>query len=151
MHKGDQFLAQTLGAILRSPAWRTQRSLAIITMDEDAYDHERPPQLVPTLVLGSRGVRRGYVSRVRYTHYSLLRTIESALGLGGLTRNDRYAPPLNDVFDPHARAGSVPELARARPHLRVPALSAPRRPSGHPRPRSAGLGLRWSPITSPAR
>ena len=107
VHKGDQFLAQTLGAILRSPAWRTQRSLAIITMDEDAYDHEHPPQLVPTLVLGSRGVRRGYVSRVRYTHYSLLRTIESALGLGGLTRNDRYAQPLNDVFDPRARAGSV--------------------------------------------
>ena len=53
VRQGDRFLAQTLGAILRSPAWRTQRSLAIITMDEDAYDHEHPPQLVPTVVLGS--------------------------------------------------------------------------------------------------
>src|SRR5262249_54294404 len=33
-----------------------------------------------------------------YTHYSLLRTIEGALGLGTLTRNDRYAQPVNDVF-----------------------------------------------------
>ncbi len=106
-HQGDRFLAQTLGSILRSPAWRTQRSLAIITMDEDAYDHEHPPQRVPTVVLGSSGVRRGHVSHVRYTHYSLLRTIEAALGLGTLTRNDRYAQPLNDVFDLRAHGGAL--------------------------------------------
>jgi hypothetical protein len=72
------------GAIQRSPAWRTQRSLAIITFDEDGYDHEHPAQRVATLILGSRGVRQGYVSHVRYTHYSLLRTIEAALGLDTL-------------------------------------------------------------------
>ena len=94
---GDQFLATEFGAIMRSPAWRTQRSLAIITFDEDGYDHEHPAQRVLTLMLGS-GVRQGYVSHVRYTHYSLLRTIEAALGLGTLTRNDRYAQPVNDVF-----------------------------------------------------
>ena len=82
---GDEFLAAELGAIMRSPAWRTQRSLAIITFDEDGYDHEHPAQRVLTLMLGSAGVRQGYVSHVRYTHYSLLRTIEAALGLGTLT------------------------------------------------------------------
>ena len=107
VRQGDRFLAQTLGAVLRSPAWRTQRSLAIITMDEDGYDHEHPPQLVPTVVLGSSGVRRGYVSHVRYTHYSLLRTIEATLGLGTLTGNDRYAQPLNDVFDTRAHGRNV--------------------------------------------
>ena len=56
---GDQFLASQLGAIMASPAWRTQRSLAIITFDEDAYDHEHPAQRVATLVLGSAGVRAG--------------------------------------------------------------------------------------------
>ncbi len=96
---GDSFLANTLGEILRSPAFRTQRSLVIITFDEDGYDFERPAQLVPTVVLGSTDVKQGYVSFVRYTHYSLLRTIEAALGLGTLTENDRYAQPLNDVFD----------------------------------------------------
>src|SRR5215472_9118817 len=100
---GDEFLATELGAIMRSPAWRTQRSLAIITFDEDGYDYERPAQRVLTLMLGS-DVRQGYVSHARYTHYSLLRTIEAALGLGTLTRNDRYAQPVNDVFS-HGRAG----------------------------------------------
>jgi YVTN family beta-propeller protein len=97
---GDAFLAQELGMIMSSPAWQTQRSLAIITFDEDAQDFQHPAQRVPTIILGSTGVRQGYVSDVRYTHYSLLRTIEAALGLGTLTANDRYAEPVNDVFDP---------------------------------------------------
>ena len=71
-----------------------------------------------TIVLGSRGVRQGYVSPVRYTHYSLLRTIEAALGLGTLTDNDLYAQPLNDVFGHYATpraalASSAPAAAAA--------------------------------------
>jgi YVTN family beta-propeller protein len=50
------------------------------------------------LVLGSGGVRQGFVSHTRYTHYSLGRTIERALGLAPMTKNDKYAQPLNDVF-----------------------------------------------------
>ena len=113
---GDDFLRQQLGAIMRSPAWRTQRSLAIVTFDEDNFDHEHPAQRVATLVLGSRGVRQGYVSPVRYTHYSLLRTIEAALGLPTLTANDRYAPPVNDVFtaNPAAVGGPSRQLAPGR-------------------------------------
>ena len=114
---GDDFLARELGAIMRSPAWRTQRSLAIITFDEDHYDHQRPAQRVPTLILGSSGVRRGYVSHARYTHYSLLRTIEAALGLGTLTRNDRYAQPVSDVFGPSSPARHAGPAA-ARPVTR---------------------------------
>ncbi|MGN6678174.1 MAG: alkaline phosphatase family protein, partial [Streptosporangiaceae bacterium] len=104
---GDEFLAAELGAIERSPAWRTQRSLAIITFDEDGFDHEHPAQRVATLILGSHGVRQGYVSHARYTHYSLLRTIEAALGLPSLTANDRWAQPVNDVF----RRGAGPAVA----------------------------------------
>jgi YVTN family beta-propeller protein len=116
MRAGDEFLASELGAIMRSPAWRTQRSLAIITFDEDATDNEHPAQRVATVIIGSRGVRQGYVSRVRYTHYSLLRTIEAALGLGTLTANDRFAQPVNDIFQrgtaASARPVSVPYAAR---------------------------------------
>jgi YVTN family beta-propeller protein len=105
---GDRFLANQLGPIMRSPAWRRQRSLAIITFDEDEYDRERPAQRVPTLVLGSAGVRRGYVSAERYTHYSLLRTIEGALRLRTLTRNDRYAQAVNDIFQARAPGATAP-------------------------------------------
>ncbi len=109
---GDRFLAHELGLILNSPAWRTERSLAIITFDEDGYDFERPAQRVPTVMLASSGLRAGYTSTVRYTHYSLLRTIEAALGLGSLTPNDLWAQPTNDVFD--ALAADPPGAAIAR-------------------------------------
>jgi len=126
---GDRFLAAELGAVMRSPAWRTQRSLAIITFDEDAYDHERRAQRVPTIILGSAGVRQGYVSHARYTHYSLLRTIEAALGVGTLTRNDRYAHPANDVFS-RGRAPGGPAWPPAPAPARAPgpAATAPGRP-----------------------
>ena len=84
---------------MNSPAWRTQRSLAIITFDEDAQDGQHPAQRVPTIVLGSQGVRRGATDATRYTHYSMLRTVEAALGTGTLTANDRYAPAFGRVFD----------------------------------------------------
>jgi Phosphoesterase family len=95
---GDGFLRQTIGWIMASPAWRTQRTLLIVTFDEDGYDLERPAQLVPTIILGSSGVRAGYVSLHRYDHYDLLRTVEGALRLGTLTRNDLYAEPVSDIF-----------------------------------------------------
>jgi YVTN family beta-propeller protein len=112
---GDDFLKAELGLIMRSPAWTRQRSLAIITFDEDAQDYQHPAQRVATIVLGSRGVRPGYVSPVRYTHYSLLRTIEAALGLGTLTRNDLYAQPVNDIFTGNGtpRASVAPPAAAA--------------------------------------
>ncbi|HEX3688215.1 MAG TPA: alkaline phosphatase family protein [Solirubrobacteraceae bacterium] len=130
---GDRFLQQQLGQIMRSPAWRTQRSLAIITWDEDSYDHERPAQWVPTLVLGSRGVKRGFVSPVRYTHYSLLRTIEGALGLGHLTANDLYAQPADDAFAPASPMPKGIALAASRPRP-TPAASRPRATSAARRP-----------------
>jgi YVTN family beta-propeller protein len=140
---GDDFLATELGEIMRSPAWQTQRSMAIITFDEDGMDHQRPAQRIPTIIIGSGGVKQGYVSHVRYTHYSLLRTIEAALGLGTLTRNDRYAQPVNDVFlagpggDLTARPGGR-AAAAGRAAVTSPA-SAPGRAAATSRQVVAGL------------
>ena len=122
---GDNFLKAELGAIMQSPAWRTQRSLAIITLDEDGADHQRPAQRVATIMIGSAGVRTGFVSHVRYTHYSLLRTIEAAAGLGTFTANDRYAPPVNDVFLPgqSAPAPVVPGRTGAQQAAASPGLA----------------------------
>jgi YVTN family beta-propeller protein len=140
IHAGDEFLRTELGAIMSSPAWRTQRSLVIITVDEDAYNHPNPPQRIPTLILASSGVRRDYVSHVRYTHYSLLRTIEAALGLPSLTANDRYARPVNDVFaaGPAATASTSAAVARQD--------STPRHDSaGHARSSRAASGRPANP------
>ncbi|HTU07798.1 MAG TPA: alkaline phosphatase family protein, partial [Trebonia sp.] len=108
---GDSFLKTELTEIMNSPAWRTQRSLAIITFDEDNTDYQHPAQRVPTIVIASSGVKAGYSDPTRYTHYSLLRTIEAALGLGTLTANDRYAQPLNNIFYPERTLSSAPQSA----------------------------------------
>jgi YVTN family beta-propeller protein len=152
IRSGDQFLARQLGDIMRSAAWRTQRSLAIITFDEDGYNHQHPAQRVPTLILGSAGVRQGYVSHVRYTHYSLLRTIEGALGLGTLTGNDLWAQPASDVFGdgPVPASPAQPAsaaVARPGPQLVAPGLAsglaltvAGRKPAGTAVARPAARG-----------
>lgn len=96
---GDTWLSQTLPTIFNSPAWKNQRSLLILTWDEDAADGQQHLQNVPTLVLGSQGVKAGSTTAARYTHYNMLRTIEAALHLPSLTKNDLYAQPINDIWD----------------------------------------------------
>jgi hypothetical protein len=92
----DAWLRRTLAPLFVSPAWRNQRSLLILTWDESdtlLNDH------IATIVLGSRDtVKSGYVSRVRYDHYSSARTIEAALGLPSMTSNDEYARAFDDAF-----------------------------------------------------
>jgi len=126
---GDEFLKTELTAIMNSPAWRTQRSLAIITFDEDAQDYQHPAQRVPTIVVASAGVKAGYQDATRYTHYSLLRTIEAALGLGTLTANDRYAQPLNNIFYSERTRFSAPaapvSASQPAPGPQAPATAAP--------------------------
>ncbi len=92
----DGWLRRTLEPVFASPAWRTQRSLLILTWDESSTTRTNH---VATILWGSRGtVRRGAVSHRRYDHYSTARTIEAALGLPSLTANDAYARPIDDAF-----------------------------------------------------
>jgi Phosphoesterase family/Putative Ig domain len=101
---GDTWLSNTLPQLFSSPAWTSQRSLLIITWDEDGNNSpggfgSGQSNQVATIVIGSPGtVKTGYQSTVRYDHYSTARTIEQALGLAPLTSNDKYATPFNDVF-----------------------------------------------------
>ncbi|HVC00862.1 MAG TPA: alkaline phosphatase family protein [Steroidobacteraceae bacterium] len=92
----DAWLERTLAPLFVSPAWRGQRSLLILTWDESSTMRTNH---VATILVGSRhSVRRDFVSRVRYDHYSTGRTIEEALGLPTLTANDRYARTIDDAF-----------------------------------------------------
>ena len=91
--EGDRWLAQQLPMLISSPAFTQQRSLLLITWDEDDGGSNR----VPLIAVGA-GVRPGYVSHVAATHYSLLKTIEAGWSLAPLTANDAAAAPLADLF-----------------------------------------------------
>jgi hypothetical protein len=96
---GDAWLGVEIPKILASPAFTTQKSLLALLWDEDDYSATNQ---VPMLLIGS-GVASNFKSPVAYNHYSLLRTIEDALGLPTLTANDASAVPMTDMF-----AGIVP-------------------------------------------
>ncbi|MEJ0046428.1 MAG: alkaline phosphatase family protein [Rhodospirillales bacterium] len=91
----DRWLKRTLTPIMNSAAWKTQRSLLILTWDES---QSRPPNHIGTILVGSQGLVSLGTSTVSYNHYSTGRTIENALGIAPLTENDRYAQPINDAF-----------------------------------------------------
>ncbi len=91
---GDTWLKNNVPAILNSAAFTTQNSLLMITWDED---NGSSGNHVATLVI-AKSVPAGFRSSVRYTHYSLLRTVESAWGLSPLTGNDGGVSPMSDFF-----------------------------------------------------
>ena len=91
---GDTWLKNNVPAILNSAAFTTQNSLLMITWDED---NGSSGNHVATLVI-AKSVPPGFRSGVKYTHYSLLTTVESAWGLSPLTGNDGGASPMSDFF-----------------------------------------------------
>jgi hypothetical protein len=102
---GDTWLGQTLPKLFASPAWTQQKSLLIVSWDEDGANSPGgfgPGQSnqVATIVVGSQGtVKAGYQDANRYDHYSSARTIEGALGLTAtMTNNDKWATPFNEVI-----------------------------------------------------
>jgi acid phosphatase len=81
--RGDAFLASFVPRITSSPAFAD--SVLFITWDEGGGDQGGGGR-VP-LVIVSPLVRPGTASSVAHDHYSLLRTIEDAWGLGCLARS----------------------------------------------------------------
>lgn len=100
---------------MQSPAWTTQKSLLILTWDEDTSNADNQ---VAAVVDGSQGtVPAGTTSASRYDHYSTARTIEAALGLPGITANDTYATPLNDAFAPTTAPAPTTTLTTGTPSV----------------------------------
>ena len=91
---GDQWLQRQVPGILASAAFKTQRSLLVLTWDEDDSSSSNH---VPLILIGT-GVAPGGRSAVTYNHYSLVHTIELALGLPTLTSNDANQAPITDLF-----------------------------------------------------
>lgn len=103
--QGDTWLSSQIPALLSSPAWAQQRSLLVITWDED---DNAPGNQVATLVIAD-GVPAGFRSAVAYNHYSLLRTAELAWGLAPLTANDAGATVMSDFFASGLRPSTAPQ------------------------------------------
>jgi len=96
--KQDQFLQSALQPLVDSAQFKQSRSLLIVTWDE-ADGWGWPDDHVPTILVGSPGLlQAGTVIHKHVNGYDLLRTIESALGVGSLGRFDQFAVPLNEVF-----------------------------------------------------
>ncbi len=102
---GDAWLQQNVSAILASPAFTTQNSLLAITFDEDDGSAGNNNHIAT--VLAGPSVTQGLRSNVRYDHYSLLKTIETAWSLAPLSANDAAAIPMTDFFGPLPPANVV--------------------------------------------
>ena len=90
---GDDWLSRQVPKILASPAFTSKNSLLVVT-----YDEGRGSSNQVATVFAGPAARKGYTSDTRFTHYSLLRTVEDAWGLDPLTDNDRDAAGMAELL-----------------------------------------------------
>ena len=107
---GDEWLSEHVPVIMNSNTWQdpTRRSAIFITFDEDFNNlstgvgnegNRIVMVVIPSPGAVSGGMRSGHFLADDYNnHYSLLRTIELALGLPPLTNNDKFAYPMNEYW-----------------------------------------------------
>lgn len=95
----NAWLSSEVPQIMNSPAWTTQRSLLIVTFDENGFSDTSgccgalAPGAGPAtdaaafggrvglVALASQGITAGKVVHTPYDHWSYLRTVEDALGI----------------------------------------------------------------------
>lgn len=90
----SNWLNSYFAPLMKNPAFMKDM-LLVITFDED--DKSTSTNHIYTALYGD-SVTPGGVSNAAYTHYSLLRTIEDAFGLGTLNQNDSTASPITGVW-----------------------------------------------------
>ncbi|CCE01303.1 Phosphoesterase precursor [Bradyrhizobium sp. STM 3809] len=109
MYQGDVTLERIVGAIKASPSWSDGRNAIVIVWDESDYANAPITNQVTLIVDTNESDRdhdhdaddrRGHTSSHFYTHYSLLKSLESALGLPCLNHAcDATTETMNDLFD----------------------------------------------------
>lgn len=104
-HDGHDTTAAVAGAWVKdfldhtfSPNLR-KGTLVIVTFDESGGNEDNRIYTVflGDMVKDANQLDPKILAR-RYTHYSVLRTIEDNFGLGPLTTHDRAAPPITDIW-----------------------------------------------------
>lgn len=89
----DQFMSKKFGPLLKDPKFM-DHMLFIVTFDESGSNKTNQ---IYTAAFGS-SVITGAKSAVTYTHYSILKTIESVWNLGSLGKKDSNANAIFDVL-----------------------------------------------------
>ncbi len=114
----DQYLSETVPTILDSPVWNdpTQKSVIVVTFDEDnnntSLGFGNEGNHIVTVVIPSPGaIAAGwkggaFTATNYYSLYSVQRLIEDSLGLGSLTNNDKFAPPMNEFWTNGNKSGA---------------------------------------------
>jgi hypothetical protein len=96
MSVGDQMLRTLVTAITDSPAWKEGRNAIVVLWDEDDYSIAPTNNRVLTVVEKNYGPQ-GLRSNKFYTHFSLLRSIESGFRLPCLN-HACDASTMSDLF-----------------------------------------------------
>jgi phosphatidylinositol-3-phosphatase len=91
---GDAWLERFVPKVLASREYRAGRTAMFLTWDED---DDASGNHIPTLVVAP-SVRAGTRSRVRFDHYSMLRTTEEMLGVTPLLGNAASAKSIRSAF-----------------------------------------------------
>ena len=98
MQRGDVALKQVVTAIKQSPVWKQSKSAIVVVWDEDDYSISPTTNKVLVIVdtnYGSHGVQ----SSASYNHFSLLKSVEGALGLPCLNHAcDATVNVMSDLF-----------------------------------------------------
>jgi hypothetical protein len=98
IYRGDVTVQRLVQAIHASRAWRQEASAIVVLWDENDYSLSPNDNRVPVIVETNYG-RHGVVSGRRYTHFSLLKTVEGAFELPCLNHAcDRDVAVMGDLF-----------------------------------------------------
>lgn len=98
IQQGDVTVQRIVTAIHRSPAWREGRNAIILLWDENDYSLAPNTNQVLTVVDTNYGVHGTQSSRF-YTHFSLLKSVESGLALPCLNHAcDANVNVMSDLF-----------------------------------------------------
>jgi hypothetical protein len=120
--RGDVTVRKLVTAIKTSAAWQNGNNAIVVLWDENDYSTSPNTNQVPLIVDTNYGAH-GVTSGTRYTHFSLLRTLEAGFGLPCLNHAcDTTTGVMSDLFAGGSGAAAA-SAASAKPTpaaLRVP-------------------------------
>ena len=98
IHRGDVTVQKIVTAIHQSPGWHNGKNAIVVVWDENDYSTAPNTNKVMLIVDTNYGTG-GKRSAVPYTHFSLLKTMEAALGLPCLNHAcDANVNVMSDLF-----------------------------------------------------